>query len=159
MCSTYLTYLLECVCRLQYVGRTIRKLRIRLREPIANIKKGLPYNSLSEHFRKYHNKDLSYLKVCAIDKKEKHWKDTNMKQAVSQNEKQWIYQLGTMVPTGLNVELNINCFIHNCLFTFFRGLLSHMCKCIVHVCKLMHHKIITCPYRIGAKFSVHMYGK
>lgn len=110
---THITYLLESGCGLQYVGRTTRRLRIRLREHINNIKKGFRQHSLSNYFRIHHNKNPASLKFFGIDKIEKHWWGTNLRTAVSQNETKWIYQLGTMTPKGLNVELDINCFISN----------------------------------------------
>lgn len=55
-------------CGLQYVGRTTRKLSIRIGEHIKNIKKGIRHHSVSNHFRNKHNRDPKYLKFYAIDK-------------------------------------------------------------------------------------------
>lgn len=49
--STHVTYLISCPCGLQYVGRTTRKLGIRINEHLNNIKNGFPKHSLSNHFR------------------------------------------------------------------------------------------------------------
>lgn len=63
----HVTYLLSCPCGLQDVGRTTRKLKIRLREHINKIKKGFRHHSLSNHFRIYHNRDPSLLGFSGID--------------------------------------------------------------------------------------------
>lgn len=56
--STHMTYVLECPCHIQYVGRTTRPLLVRIREHITNIKNGYHKHSVSRHFKDCHNKDL-----------------------------------------------------------------------------------------------------
>lgn len=69
------------------------------------LKKGFRQHSLSEYFRRHHNRDPSQLSFCATDRIDQYWWGTNMKQAF--HETKWIYQLWTMAPTGLNVEIYI----------------------------------------------------
>lgn len=45
--STHVTYVIECPCHLQYVGRTTRLLCVRIREHINNIWKGFPKQSIT----------------------------------------------------------------------------------------------------------------
>ena len=109
--SKFVTYVLECPCTLQYVGRTTRELKVRINEHVANIIKGYPEHSVSKHFDLYHNRDPSLLKFYGIDRITKHWRGTDLTKAVSQNETQWIHRLRTMRPLGLNIELDLNCFL------------------------------------------------
>ena len=111
--STHVTYVLECECGLQYVGRTTRKLSIRLGEHIRNIKKGFKYHSVSMHFREKHNRDPTKLKIYAIDKIEKNWRNSNLKREISKNETYWIFKLDSSKPKGMNIELDVNCFLEN----------------------------------------------
>lgn len=113
MGTTHVTYLLSCPCGLQYVGRTTRALGVRLCEHGNRIKKGFKHHSLSNHFRLVHGKDPSGLTSCGIDRIEGHWRGGNLKRAISHNETQWIHRLRTMSPQGLNIELDLNCFLSN----------------------------------------------
>lgn len=111
--TTHVTYLLSCPCNLQYVGRTTRQLGVRLREHVNRIKKGYKHHGLSNHFRLFHNRDPSLLTFCGIDRVEDHWQGSDLKRAISQNETQWIHRLHTLHPRGLNIELDLNCFLSN----------------------------------------------
>lgn len=111
-CSTHVTYVLECSCGLQYVGRTTRKLSIRIGEHIQNLK-GFRHHSVSQHFRIKHNRHPQHLKFYAIDKIEQNWRKSNLRREVSCNKTHWIFKMNTMKPYGLNVELDIHCFIED----------------------------------------------
>ena len=111
--TTHVTYLITCPCGLQYVGRTTRKLSIRIGEHLNNIKKGFKKHSLSMHFRIYHNRDPTLAQFCGIDTVESHWRGGNRKIAISKNETFWICELDTIQPKGMNKDLDINCFISN----------------------------------------------
>lgn len=114
-CSMHVTYILECSCGLQYVGRRMRKLSIKIGEHIKNIKKGFRYHSVSNHFRIKHNRDPEHLKFYAIDKIDQHWRNLNLR-----NEIYWMFKLNNMKTNGLNVELDINCFIEDYYFCFYK---------------------------------------
>lgn len=70
--STHATYVIECPCRLQYVGRTTRPLFIRTSEHINNIRKGFPKHSLYRHFKEVHHRDTTGLIFYSIDKFKGH---------------------------------------------------------------------------------------
>ncbi|OCU02648.1 hypothetical protein XELAEV_18008412mg [Xenopus laevis] len=122
-CETVnVVYLLECPCKKQYVGRTTRKLKLRIGEHIRNIKNGLKthrgtltkgrtFTNVSEHFLRCHNNDPSGLRVIGISNKVKNWRGGDNVQIISQEETRWIITLKTLQPYGLNVDLDINCFI------------------------------------------------
>ena len=111
--SRHVTYVLECPCKLQYVGRTTRELKVRINEHVANILKGFPNHSVSRHFEACHNKDPRLLTFYGIDRVISHWRGTDLKKTVSQNETKWLHRLRTMQPLGLNIDLDLNCFLTN----------------------------------------------
>lgn len=111
--STHVTYIIECPCHLQYVGRTTRPLFVRIREHIKNIRKGFPNHSLSRHFDDAHQRDPSGLIFYGIDSVQEHWRGGNRETLISRNENSWIYQLGSLAPKGLNLDIDLNCYIAN----------------------------------------------
>lgn len=111
--SDHVTYVLECLCSLQYVGRTTRQLKVRINEHLTNIKNGYPNHSVSRHFKLCHDSDPSLCTFYGIDKISRDWRGTHMKRAVSKNETYWLYKLQTMQPHGMNIDLDLNCFLTN----------------------------------------------
>ena len=111
--SSHVVYLIWCPCGLLYVGRTKRLLRIRVAEHLANIKKGFDYHSVSVHFKEKHNQDPSLAQFCGIDCVHPSWRGSNRVRDLSQRETQWIFLLKSQFPRGLNIELDVNCFISN----------------------------------------------
>lgn len=111
--TTHVIYVIECLCRLQYVGRTTRPLCVRIREHITNIRKGFPKHNLSRHFDEFHHRDPSALVFYGIDTIKDHWRGGSRKKWISQNETRWIYRLDSLVPRGLNVDIDLNCFLTN----------------------------------------------
>lgn len=111
--STHVVYLIQCPCRLQYVGRTSRPLRVRFREHINNIRKGFPSHNLSKHYDLCHNRDPKGTTFIGFDLFSPHWRGSNSVREISKRETHWIYNLRSQVPFGLNVDLDINCFINN----------------------------------------------
>lgn len=65
--STHVTYIIECPCHFQYVGRTTRPLFVRIREHINNIKKGFSKHNLSRHFAEVQQRDPIGLIFYGID--------------------------------------------------------------------------------------------
>lgn len=113
-CNTsFVVYLLWCPCGLYYVGRTKRLLRVRIAEHLANIKKDFQFHSVSLHFKEKHNQDPSLLQFCGIDVVHQSWRGSNRVRDLSQRETRWIFQLKSLFPKGMNIELDLNCFISN----------------------------------------------
>lgn len=111
--SSYVVYLLWCPCGLFYVGRTKRLLRVRIAEHLANIQKGFQYHSVSLHFKEKHNQDPSLLQFCGVDVVYQSWRGSNRVRDLSQRETRWIFLLKCLFPRGMNIELDLNCFISN----------------------------------------------
>lgn len=65
--STFVIYLLECPCKLQYVGRTIMTLRARMNKHRHNVCNAYINHSVSCHALTKHNKDFSCFKLICIE--------------------------------------------------------------------------------------------
>ena len=104
-------YVLECSCGLQYIGRTKRLLRIRIKEHVKNIEKGFANHSVSRHFAKVHHKDPSHLKFWGIVPYSRPWRGGHKVRALSQLESKYIYNMDTFTPRGLNIVFDLNCFL------------------------------------------------
>lgn len=52
--TSYVIYLLECICGAQYVGRTIQKLHLRINKHRANVRKGFLHHGVSRHIFNSH---------------------------------------------------------------------------------------------------------
>lgn len=94
-----------------WIGRTNRTLSIRVYEHIYNILLGFKDHSVSLHFRRKHNRDPSGLLFWGIDTLISSWRDSNMVREISKSETRWIYLVDTFQAKGLNMELDLNCFI------------------------------------------------
>lgn len=94
-----------------YIGRTKRLLRIRIAEHVYNIKLGFKDYNLSLHLKLHHNQDLSGLKFWGIDHIKPTWRGSNLVRELSKRETKWIFLTDTLAPKGLDIELDINCFI------------------------------------------------
>ena len=51
--------------------------------------------------------------MYAIDKIEQNWRNLNMRREVSRNETEWIFKMDTLKPKGMNIELDVNCFLED----------------------------------------------
>lgn len=111
--STHVRCLIICPCGLQYVGHTKRNLCTRINEHLTNIKNGFQKHSLSNHFRIHHNRDPSLARFFGIDRLDGDWRGENMVQRISKNEMEWIYQSNTLTPAGINVDIDLNCYLSN----------------------------------------------
>ena len=109
--STHVVYTLRCPRGLLYIGLTKRRLRIRIGEHIKNIKSGYTDHNVSLHFKTKHNQDPSGLEFWGIEQVETHWRGSHRIRELSKRETNWIFLTDVLVPKGLNVELDINCFI------------------------------------------------
>ena len=106
-------YALECSCGLQYVGRTKRPLKIRIKEHVVNIQNGFDKHSVSRHFDAVHNRDPSHLKFWGIAPYNRPWRGGHKVRSLSQLESKYIYNMDTFAPRGLNIEFDLNCFLND----------------------------------------------
>lgn len=109
--SKGVVYLIQCPCGLQYIGRTVRTLAVRIREHVYNIKKGIVTHNLSAHYKAVHNSNPSSISFMGIEQVTEDWRGTNLVREISKRETYWIYDMDTLSPKGLNIEIDINCFL------------------------------------------------
>lgn len=113
-CATEgVVYLLQCPCGKQYVGKTKRAFRVRMGEHFRNIKNGLLSHNVSSHFLTHHNCSPLGISFSIIEVVQKNWRGGNFERFLSKREMYWIYTLKTLVPLGLNVDIDINSFLDN----------------------------------------------
>lgn len=104
-------YLLQCPCQKQYVGRTKRLLKTRISEHMENITKGYELHTVSKHFKEHHNSELSLLTFTAFERIKRHWRGGNHIENMSSVESRRIFEFDTMIPMGLNAEMEIFGFL------------------------------------------------
>lgn len=114
--STHVVYALQCLCGLKYIGLTKHTVRKRVSEHINNIKIGYKDHSVSMHFHCKHHRDPSGLKFWSIEITRPVWRGANRVRDLSKYETNWIYLTDTSYPKGMNVELNLICFISDYSF-------------------------------------------
>ena len=78
-------YVLQCSCNLQYVGRTKRALKVRIKEHVENIIKGFPKHNVSRHFDQIHNRDPTQLQFRGIEKYNPSWRGSHKIRMISQS--------------------------------------------------------------------------
>lgn len=110
--SQNVVYLLICTCGLQYVGRTVRAINVRIKVHVANIKKGFPKHSLSKHLE-CHVINPDGTTFIAINRFMPHWRGNFVRHEISRIETGWIYELKCYVPFSLNIDWDVNGFIDN----------------------------------------------
>lgn len=109
--TTHVVYALQCPCGLIYIGRTKRQLKVRIAEHIVNILIGFKDHNVSLHFKIHHNQDPTDLKFWGVDHLKPTWRGSNLVRDLSKRETQWIFIADTLYPKGINIDLDINCFI------------------------------------------------
>lgn len=110
--TTAVVYLLTCPCGKQYVGRTIRSFSTRISEHINLIKAVSTKHTVPRHYREFHNRNTKGTQFFIIDKHVAPWRGGAILRGVSRLETYWIYELQSHFPLGMNVEWDINSFIH-----------------------------------------------
>lgn len=96
----YVIYLVECICKKQYVGRTIQELHDRMNKHRANIKKKFLLHGVSKHCTFKHPDTSGPIKLIPIDQIESNVQ--NRFDILKKREMFWIYRLRTLQPLGLN---------------------------------------------------------
>lgn len=102
-------YIIECPCGKRYIGRTCRKLKTRIREHWRNIRLGILTHNLSTHYKEYQKPEGSSFWVLEVVRP--WWRGENTDLKLSRKEGEWIYKLNTLVPDGLNIDLELKCFL------------------------------------------------
>ncbi|XP_075709805.1 uncharacterized protein LOC142743193 [Rhinoderma darwinii] len=98
--SEYVIYLLQCTCKLQYIGRTTQTLRKRINNHRSNVSRGFAKQSVSRHCLYKHNCNFDCISITPIEQIPADY--TNRFLCLKQRENYWIYKLCTLHPKGLN---------------------------------------------------------
>lgn len=98
--TSFLIYLIQCMCGKQYVGRTTQKLHNRINRHRANIKKKFQLHGLSRHCANEHPECTRPYIVYPIDQIKASVQDRFGR--LKKREIYWMYRLKTLQPLGLN---------------------------------------------------------
>ncbi|CAH2306489.1 Hypothetical predicted protein [Pelobates cultripes] len=111
-CHTdFVVYLLQCPCGMQYVGRTKRILKVRLLEHLNNIRKRLTTHSVPTHCISCPLFSFKDFRCWGIERVHPFWRGGNRVQRLAQRETFWIHKLQTLSPKGLNIDIDLICFL------------------------------------------------
>lgn len=126
-CSTSrVIYMITCPCPKIYVGKTKRKLKVPIGEHLREInEKGkIPEKPLAKHFALCHGGSSLGMKVKGIYALKLPTRRGDFDRILLQKEKWWVYQLKSLVPVGLNTELNLQAFLETYGFYFLKILFT-----------------------------------
>lgn len=107
--SMNVIYSIKCPCGLLYIGKTERKIKIRIGEHRSMIRNKNTNSNLVAHWLEA-NHSIAQVKFMVIEKVQ-HIEGIDMNQFLLQKEVFWTKRLGTMVPLGLNDKLDMSCFL------------------------------------------------
>lgn len=118
-CSTSrVIYRLTCPCPKISIGNTKRPLKVRIGEQLWGIKREKERDPekdqekpLAKHFALCHGGKTEGLRVKGIYVLKLPVRRGDFNRILLQKEKWWIYRLGSLVPLGLNTELNLQVFL------------------------------------------------
>lgn len=100
--------MLKCQCPLYYVGQTTHSLRTRLLEHQSRIRLKTPEAPLVEHFlTKGHREDAFKCTVLHVGKSSSDHIHTEL----LRSDAYWAKRLDTLVPVGLNNNIDLSCFL------------------------------------------------
>ena len=80
-------------------------------EHINNIKIGYKDHNVSLHFKLKHNQDPTGPQFWGVQHVMQNWRGSHRVRELSKCETKWIYLTESLAPKGMNIELDINCFI------------------------------------------------
>lgn len=112
--SKSVVYVIQCsACNLQYVGCTIRPLRVRISEHVNDTTNTNAKNILnvSKHFREVHHGNLHTFSFLGAEQVKKPPRGGDTHHILLKREVWWIHTLNTRKPYGLNDRMDINLFL------------------------------------------------
>lgn len=113
-CSTSrVIYMITCPCPKIYVGKTKRTLKVRIGEQLREIndKEKAPEKPLAKHFASHHGRSSTEMQVKGIYVLKLPTRRGDFDRILLQKEKWWVNRLKSLVPLGLNTELNLQAFL------------------------------------------------
>lgn len=111
-CKTCMcVYMLTCVCVLQYIGSTKHELRVRIQEHQSRIKHSVLKAPLVQHFWDKNHK-FNYFNFVVLEKGSMQpCEHKDLYRLLLQQETFWISKLNTVMPNGLNLEVDYSVFL------------------------------------------------
>lgn len=111
-CSTErVIYELICPCGMIYIGKTKRKLKIRIGEHLTSIRKKEDDRPVALHFLNFHQANPAGLKVRGIYALKLSNRRGDFDRILLQKEKMWIFRIGSLSPVGLNTDCSLQPFL------------------------------------------------
>ncbi len=99
-----------CSCPLLYVGKTKRGLRTRTVEHMSAIRRQDHTSPVFRHFESAKHSFYDF-KFLGIERVLLHRRGGNRDRKLLQREAFWIFELRSLIPTGLNEEMDLACFL------------------------------------------------
>ncbi|XP_029469168.1 uncharacterized protein LOC115097463 [Rhinatrema bivittatum] len=102
--SSSVVYIVQCPCGLFYVGKTTRKVRIRILEHCSRIRNEVETAPLVKHWQEYHHtvEELRFFVIQEIHNR----RGGNINKTLLRLEQRLIFSLGTLWPKGLNDKID-----------------------------------------------------
>ena len=110
-CKTdYVVYALTCPCKLWYIGKTKRELKVRICEHKCAIRNQDEKSSVARHFNSA-NHSISDLRFFGIEVVKMPKRGGDRDRLLLQRECYYIHLFDSMMPNGLNEENIFTCFL------------------------------------------------
>lgn len=101
-------YLLTCRCDLRYVGSTRRQLKVRIQEHVSRIHNKVLEAPLVQHFIDLQHSENDFSCVVLETLKDSGGTHKDLHQTLLQHESFWIFKLKSLIPHGLNQEIDFS---------------------------------------------------
>lgn len=118
-CKTkQVVYALTCGCPKIYIGQTTQQLRQRVQKHLSTIsladrdfRQGKKLTTVAEHFLKEHGGKSTSLRVFGLERVHSHIRGGDVSQILLRKESKWIFDMDSLLPSGLNGELLFTGFL------------------------------------------------
>ncbi|OCT56601.1 hypothetical protein XELAEV_18004634mg [Xenopus laevis] len=108
--STYIVYIMQCICGKHYVGKTLREFRRRIQEHVGDVKHKRN-TSVAVHINEYHNGNTSAMKFMVVEQLNQTSRVGEVNKKLLQTEARWIYAMNSRSPVGLNEGFTFSPFL------------------------------------------------
>lgn len=106
--SSFVVYVITCLCGMYYVGETMQEIRHRITKHKSTIRMELTDLPVPAHFLS-HGHSISQLRFRVIDGVPPLRRGGDRQWLLKRRELFWIFTLDAMVPKGLNLEYKTGC--------------------------------------------------
>lgn len=109
--SKFCVYLLTCSCGLRYVGSTRRQLKLRIQEHISRILHKVLEVPLVQHFMDLQPPEEDFSCIVLETLRDSIGIHKDLYWVLLQCESFWIFKLKSLIPRGLNQEIDFSVFL------------------------------------------------